>query len=161
MSSTTTPEERTQWQKRLAAQANNRAWQLAELPQRSSEEDEEMLQAAYAASFFWNIVGNAGNRAHAAQLLAHVHALLLRVALAKQYLTQAQGLFAQLTCAPWEQAFAEAIAANVAACANEQAAHAHHYRAAQHLIQALADEEDRKILNATMRVIPAPVNEGS
>ena len=37
------------WQRRLASQANNRAWSLAEMLHRSPEEDEEMLQAAHAA----------------------------------------------------------------------------------------------------------------
>ena len=43
------PEEVAVWQKRLASQANNRAWALAEALHRSPEEDEEMLQAAHAA----------------------------------------------------------------------------------------------------------------
>src|SRR4051794_1950499 len=69
-------EEAAIWQRRLAAQANNRAWRLSESLVRSPEEDEEMLQAAHAAMYFWKMVGSAGNRAHAAQLLAHVYALL-------------------------------------------------------------------------------------
>ena len=71
-----TPEDVALWQRRLASQANNRAWTLAEALSRSPEEDDEMLQAACAAMYFWRIVGNPGNQARAAQLLAHVYALL-------------------------------------------------------------------------------------
>jgi len=42
-----TPEEIALWQRRLASQANNRAWTLAEMPRRSPGEDEEMLHAAH------------------------------------------------------------------------------------------------------------------
>jgi hypothetical protein len=66
------PEEVVRWQRRLAGQANNRAWSLSEQASRSAAEDEEMLNAAHAAMYFWSIVGNANNQAHAAQLLAQV-----------------------------------------------------------------------------------------
>ena len=46
-----------------------------------------MLQAAHASMYFWKIVGTAGNRAHSAQLLAHVYALLKLPNPAKLYAT--------------------------------------------------------------------------
>lgn len=156
MTSCSAPEEIALWQKRLAAQANNRAWALAELHKRTPEEDEEMLQAAHAAMYFWKIVGDANNRAHAAQLVAHVYALLGLPNPAKHYLRQSQSFFLDHACAPWEQAFAHATAANVAAAAREHESHARHYREAERLVVSLVDEKDRKILSATMRVIPAP-----
>ena len=51
MTSRPAPEEVALWQKRLASQANNRAWALAELHNRTPEEDEEMLQAINAAMY--------------------------------------------------------------------------------------------------------------
>ena len=71
-----TPEETARWQRRFASQANNRAWTLAEAVSRTAEADEEMVQAAHTAMHFWKIVGTDNNRAHAAQLVAHVYALL-------------------------------------------------------------------------------------
>jgi hypothetical protein len=41
MTSRPAPEDVALWQKRLASQANNRAWALAELHNRTPEEDEE------------------------------------------------------------------------------------------------------------------------
>jgi hypothetical protein len=69
-------EDTAAWQRRLALMANNRAWTLTAASARTAEEDEQMLQAARAAMYFWKITGNAGHKAHAAQLVAHVYALL-------------------------------------------------------------------------------------
>jgi len=151
-----TPEETATWQTRLASQANNRAWTLAESTSRSPAEDEEMLQAAHAAMYFWKIVGDASNRAHAAQLVAHAYALLGLPNPARHYLKQSQPFFLEQPSKPWEQAFAHAIAANVAAAAREAEPHSRHYGEAERLVAALADDEEREILQATMRVIPRP-----
>ena len=156
MTDSPSPEDTAAWQKRLAAQANNRAWALAETGSRTSEQDEEMLQAAHAAAYFWKIVGTSSHHAHAAQLLAHVYALLHLPGPARHYLQQSQPFFLQQDSAPWEQAFAHAVAANVAAAAGDAAAQALHYAQAQQRVAALQDPQDREILEATMRVIPRP-----
>ena len=147
-------EEVSLWQRRLASQANNRAWRLSELPSRTPQEDEEMLQAAHAAMHFWKIVGNANNRAHAALLVAHVYALLRLPNPALYYWAQAEPVFLKQGCEPWERACATAVEANVASASGETEKHAASYREAERLIAALPDLEDREILNATLRVVP-------
>jgi hypothetical protein len=144
------------WQKRLASEANNRAWALAESMVRTPAEDEEMLRAAHASMYLWTLVGTPRNRAHAAQLVAHVYALLKQPDRARDYLQQSQPFFLEQESAPWEQAFAHAVAANVASAAGEAEGHARHYQEAERLMSSLPDLEDRKILDATMRVIPIP-----
>jgi hypothetical protein len=156
MAEAPSPEEFALWQRRLAAQANNRAWRLSELPSRSPQEEEEMLQAAHAAMYFWKLVGNAGNRAHAAQLVAHVYALLKLPNPAKHYLAQSEPFFLERDCEPWERACAFAVKASVAAAAGQSEVHGSSYREAERLIAALPDPEDREILNATLRVVPKP-----
>lgn len=156
MSEKPTPEEVALWQRRLASQANNRAWALSEQPSRTPEEDEEMLQAAHAAMYFWNIVGNANNKAHAAQLLAHAYASLKLPNPASHYLARSQPVFMADAAEPWERALAHAVAANVAAADGRAAAHAEHYRLAVEQIAALPDAEERAILEATLRVLPVP-----
>ena len=151
-----TPEETAIWQKRLASQANNRAWALADATVRTEEDDEEMLQASHAAMYLWNIAGNEGNKAHAAQLLAHVCALLKLPDPAKHYLRKSQPYFLDRECEIWELAFAHAVAANVSAAAGESEGHLTHYREAQRLVAALPDREDQDILAKTMSIIPKP-----
>jgi predicted metal-dependent phosphoesterase TrpH len=161
MSNNSTPEELAAWQRRLASQANNRAWRLSEAPSRSPEEDEEMLHAAHAAIYFWKIVGNANNRAHAAQLLAHTYALLKLARPAKHYLAQATPTFLNGGAAPWEVAIAHAVAAGVASVCAEHENHKMHYTEAVRLIAALEDPEDREIINATLNVVPRFVGAGN
>ena len=156
MSDQPTPEDTARWQRRLASQANNRAWTLSESTSRTAEEDEDMLQAAHAAMYFWKIVGNTNNRAHAAQLLAHVYALLGLGHPARHYLAQSQPVFLDAPADAWEVAMAHAVAANVAAANQDHQAHSAHYRQAVSLIAALPDEEDRAILGATLKVVPMP-----
>lgn len=151
-----TPEETALWQKRLASQANNRAWALADAPVRTSEEDEEMLQAAHAAMYFWKIVGNAGNHAHAALLLAHVHALLCLPGAAGHYLQKCEAHFLEGARAPWEQAYAHLIAANVAAAQGHADVHRQRHALACSAIDALTDPEDQAILRKTLQVVPVP-----
>ena len=157
MSDKPTAEEIARWQKRLASQANNRAWALADATTRNAEEDEEMLQAAHAAMYLWKIVGSDGNKAHAAQLMAHAYAILKLPNPARYYLNKSQAYFLQRDCEPWELAFAHAVAANVAAAAGETEDHVTHYRKAERIVSSLADQEDRDILEKTMNVIPKPV----
>lgn len=156
MSETPTPEDTALWQRRLASQANNRAWSLAESPSRTAEEDEEMLQAAHAAMYFWKIVGNDNNKAHAAQLVAHAYATLKLPKPAAYYLARSQPVFLSDQAAPWERALAHAVAANVAAAAGDRVLHQAHYREAAHQVAALPDAQDRAILEATLRVLPVP-----
>ena len=151
-----TPEETARWQRRLASQANNRAWTLAEAVSRTAEEDEEMLQSAHAAMHFWKIVGNDNNRAHAAQLVAHVYALLGLPGPAAHYLAKSQPIFFADGVEAWESALAHAVAANVAAAQKDAAAHREHYATALELVAKLPDPEDRKILEATLRILPLP-----
>ena len=156
MSETPTPEETVLWQRRLASRANNRAWSLSEQPSRTMAEEEEMLHAAHAAMYFWNIVGEEKNRAHAAQLLALVYAKLKQPEPASRYLTRSEPVLLSGRAEPWERALAHAVAANVAEAKGDRIAHRQHYREATEQIAALSDPEDRAILEATLRVVPDP-----
>jgi hypothetical protein len=156
MSEKPTPEDAALWQRRLASQANNRAWSLSELPSRTSEEDEEMLQAAHAAMYLWKIVGNENNKAHAAQLVAHAYATLNLPNPASHYLAKSEPIFLSDKAAPWERALAHAVAANVAAARGDRVQHEEHYREAVQQVAALPDAEDRAILEATLRALPVP-----
>jgi hypothetical protein len=156
MNEPSSAEQTAYWQRRLASQANNRAWDLSEASSRTPEEDEEMLQAAHAAMYFWKIVGNAKNHAHAAQLLAHTYALLGLGGPAKHYLAKSSPVLLSEEAEPWERAMAHAIAASVAAATGDSEAHRAHYAEADRLIAALPSPENRTLLGATLRVIPAP-----
>jgi hypothetical protein len=157
MSEQPTPEQIAAWQRRLASQANNRAWTLAESSTRTPREDDEMLEAANAAMHFWNIVGNDRQRALAAELLAHAYALRGFGDLARHYFSKCKAVVFGDGAAPWERAMAHAIAANVAAASGDGAAHRAHYDEARRLVAAIESDGDRNVVEATLRVIPVPV----
>lgn len=115
-----------------------------------------MLQAAHASHYFWNIVGNDDNKAHAAQILAHVYALLQSPEAAMHYFSKVEQRFLNRDCEPWEKACAYAVKANVAASAGDSELHASCYREAEQRIAALPSREERKILSATLKVVPKP-----
>ena len=115
-----------------------------------------MLQAAHAAMYFWKIVGTPSNHAHAAQLLAHVYALLKLPGPAAQYLSKSLPQFTQHECAPWELAFAHAVAANVASAEGDAAAYAKHYSEAKAAALRITDPETREMFSATLHVVSAP-----
>jgi hypothetical protein len=150
------PDETALWQRRLAAQANNRAWRLSESKSRSPAESQEMLHAAHAAMHLWSIVGTDNHKAHAQQLLAHVHGLLGNAEAAAGYLAACAPYLSDADREPWEVAIFHAVAANVAAASRNAADHRRHYARARELIDALPDPEDKEILEATLAVVPTP-----
>ena len=115
-----------------------------------------MLHAAHAAMHLWSIVGTDNQRAHALQLLAHVHGLLGNAEAASAYLACVRSLPLGPDREPWEVALFHAVAANVAAAARNAADHGRHYARARELIDALPDPEDKEILEATLAVVPSP-----
>lgn len=155
MAENPSPDDVALWQRRLASEANNRAWTLAEMPRRSTDEDEEMLQAAHAAMYFWKIVGNPGNHAHAALLLAHVYALLELPGPATHYLGRSLPHLTHNDRAPWELAFAHAVAANVAASQHDAEAYARHYAEAERAARRMTDAKTREMFAATLRIVGA------
>jgi len=150
------PDDTALWQRRLAAQANNRAWRLSESTSRSPAESQEMLHAAHAAMHLWSIVGTDHHKAHALQLLAHVHGLLGNAGPAGTYLAACAPYLSSPDREAWETAMFHAVAANVAAASRNAPDHARHYARARELIDALPDPEDKEILEATLAVVPSP-----
>jgi hypothetical protein len=146
------------WQRRFAVEFNNRAWRLSESPARSEAEDAEMLSAALAAAYLWAQVGTPHNVALADMLLGHVHALAGHPGLALKHAQASYDFVMANDSADWEVAFAHAVLAHAAAAGGDAALHRQHYLQAQTLGEALADEEERDIFNATFRQIPAPVS---
>ena len=49
--------------RRLADELFNHAWELLEKPDRTREEDEELIHAAHASRYHWGVAGTALNHA--------------------------------------------------------------------------------------------------
>ena len=65
-----------------AAKAFNRTWELIELAGRSSAQDDEMLEAAFASRYLWDCLGGEEQTAIGDGQIAHVASLLGQSSLA-------------------------------------------------------------------------------
>ena len=149
-------EEEASWRRRLGSRANNRGWALSEKASRTSEEDQEMLDAAHASMHLWSPIGNAHNLALGRLLLGQVHALLGNAQYAMSHAEAAHSYFTSRTSEPWEMAMSHAVLANAGHCIGDLPLHEANYRTAAALVSALPNEEERGILLATMNVVPKP-----
>ena len=143
------------WHKRFAAMANNRAWELSVL-ERTPEQDQEMLDAAHASAWHWSVIGTELNRMRSTMLLAEVHALLGFGASALRYADEMRTYFVGRETADWELAFTHVIHAHAASAAGAVETHRIAYEKALVAIKAIAEEEDRAIVNKTFNQVPVP-----
>jgi hypothetical protein len=143
------------WHRYFAIESNNRAWQLA-VQERSADQDLEMLNHAHAAALHWGVAGTDLHVMRARTLLAEVHALLGFGDSALALAVEIRDYFLDRETDDWELAFVHTIHAHAAAVAGDAEGHGVSYRAARSAIDAIADEEDRKIVMETFVQVPAP-----
>jgi hypothetical protein len=139
-----------------AVECNNRAWTLADASARTSAEDDEMIDAAHAASFHWAKVGTDLHRARARLLLAHVHAAVNHGEQAMAYARSSADYLLSHEPPDWEAAFAHAVLAHAASAFRDDQLHNTEYRKAEELGKAIADAEDRQIFLNSFARIPKP-----
>ena len=143
------------WHRFFGAAANNAAWALAELP--ASEVDRlELLNAAHAAAWHWQQIGTELNRMRALMLLAQAHAQAGLGATALVFAEEMRSYFLAAPGTPdWERAFAYIVHAHAAWAAGARDDHARSYADAADAVAAIADEEDRKIVQRVFRHLPS------
>ncbi|MEZ5598786.1 MAG: hypothetical protein R3E84_20840 [Pseudomonadales bacterium] len=144
------------WQRWFAIEGNNLAWDLATAT-RTAEQDLEMLNAAHAAAFHWRQIGTPLNDIRAKMLLAEVHALLGHGALALVLAGEVAAYFTVHEAPDWEQAFVHVIQAHAAAVAGDRVLHATAFGRARQALAAIADAEDRAVVEKTFVLVPPPV----
>ena len=148
-----TPER---WHRFFGSTANNRAWELAELPAQDID-PRELLDAAHAAAWHWAQVGTELNRMRALMLVALTHAKVGRGATALAYADEMRSYFLGQSAAPdWEVAFTHVVHAHAASAAGAGDQHARSYDQAVQAIAAIVDEEDRAIVLRVFRHVPPP-----
>lgn len=155
MSTSPDDEQSAEWHKRFAASCNNRAWDLA-TQARTKAQDGEMLDAAHASAWHWSQVGTELNRMRAQMLVAEVHALLGMGPTAYMLAEEMRAYFLAHETPDWEIAFTHAIHAHAAYAAKRPEEHRRSHAAAVAALEAVADAEDRQIVERTFSQIPPP-----
>lgn len=115
-----------------------------------------MLHAAHASAWHWSKVGTELNRMRATMLLAEVHALLGLGGPALRYAEEMREYFLRVGAPDWEIAFVHVVHAHAASAAGETAAHGASYESAAAAIQAVSNEEERRIVASTFSHVPKP-----
>jgi len=144
-------------QRRLGIDLFNRTWTLMEKPDRSAEDDDEMLHCAHASAYFWLQVGTRANRARSEWQCSRVYAILGRV---EPALAHARRCLEIVEASPEEMEEFDLPAAYEAlgrahSVAGDRAEARRYVELGQAATARIADEDDRAIMEADFATIEA------
>lgn len=147
-----TPEERRQ----LAVDLFNRAWALLDLPERTAEQDDELIHTAHASRYHWADVGTAANLARGEWQVSRVYATLGR---AEPGLYHANRCLAYCEANPevledWDLPFAYEALARAHGVAGNAAEAERFADSAWKLTAEVEDAEDRELLEGNLASLP-------
>jgi len=142
--------------RRLAVDLFNHVWTLLERPERTPEQDDEMIHAAHASRHHWSEVGTTANLARGEWQVSRVYATLGR---AEPALFHASRCLAYCESRPdemeeWDLPYAyEALARANSIAGNTEEAQRFAARARE-LGDQIQDKDDREHLNADLATLP-------
>lgn len=139
--------------RQLAADLFNHVWTLLELPDRTPDQDDEMIHAAHASRHHWGVVGTPEHRGRGEWQCSRVYAILGRAEPALWHARRYLALCEEHDIADWDLAFAhEAIARALSVAGDHDGARAEVTRARE-LATAIAEDEDRELLLSDLQTI--------
>jgi hypothetical protein len=142
--------------RKLAVDLFNRVWSLLELPQRTPEQDDEMIHAAHASRHHWAEVGTGANLARGEWQVSRVYVTLGR---AEPALYHAGRCLAYCEASPdaiadWDLPYAYEALSRAHVVAGNQAEAERFAAQARELAALVADEEDREHLAGDLATLP-------
>jgi tetratricopeptide (TPR) repeat protein len=131
----------------FAKQTNHRVWDLLEKENRSSEEAEEMLLAAYASLYHWSNAGTAVNLQRGYWLLTKVIIAVENTQAALEMALKCQQITEEFPqeMQDFDQAYAQELLARVYAMNGQVDLAQKHYQKAQKLGNQIQDSQDQEI----------------
>lgn len=135
----------------FAAHCFNQAWHWMQKPQRTPEENLQMLELAYASVYHWrqHPEGHVKNLCIAYWQISRVHALLGQASEARRYAQVCMGYSLGLT--PFLQGYAYEALARAAWLAGERAELALHLAMAQKQAALVNDPNERQLLERDLQ----------
>ena len=141
--------------RRLAADLFNHVWTLLGTPDRSPEQDDEMIHAAHASRYHWGEIGPAPNLGRGEWQISRVYATLGR---AEPALYHARRCLAYIEpgvgTEDWDLPFAYEALARAHAIAGDRQESDRYEQLAEETGASIADEEDRELLLADLATLP-------
>jgi len=133
--------------RRLGVQLFNHVWTLLGLSERTVEQDDELVHAAHASRYHWGLVGEARHLGRGEWQISRVYCVLGR---AEPALHHARRCLAILEAAgdreDWDLPFAFEALARASLVAGDREAAAGYAARVRELAEAVADPEDRELL---------------
>ena len=136
---------------------------LAEKDNLTPNDEDALLNAAFAAAYHWAQVGAPVNHARADLTLAHAFSRLAQkkenahlAPEAMRYARRCLNFFNTNPGEDWDMAFAHAEMAYAAAVSGDKYLHSYHYQQANRLGENIVEQEDRKVFLDTLKKIPRP-----
>jgi RNA polymerase sigma factor (sigma-70 family) len=144
----------TAFHRRQAAQLFNHVWELLELPERTTAQDDELLHAAHASRHHWGVVGTPVNLARGEWQVARVYTVLGRPEPALHHAARCLEICRANGIADFDIAFAHEALARASALAGDAVASAQHLAAAADWGARIAEEDDRALFFDDLKTVP-------
>jgi len=141
-------------ERQLAVDLFNGVWRLVETEDRSPAEDDRMLHMAHASRYHWEQAGTAVHRARGEWQCSRVYAVLGRAEPARHHARRVLEICREHGIGDWDLAFAHEALARAAAVAGDRDAAREHAADARAAGAAIADPEDRALLESDLATIP-------
>ncbi|MBN9391012.1 MAG: hypothetical protein J0I20_23490 [Chloroflexi bacterium] len=133
---------------------NNLVWQLLEKTDRTPEEDEKMIKAAYASCYHWGEVGTAVNQARGEWMISHVFAVLNQVAPALHHAQRTLTITQDNDFKDFELAYAYEAMARALAAGGDKTEAQHYFNLAERQGTTIKNDEDRRIFENDLAAEP-------
>jgi hypothetical protein len=141
----------------LAVAYFNRAWTLIDAPDRTAEQDRDLLATTFASRQHWvDAGGTAENLAIADWQVAHAASLVGLSDTALSFATASVSRSESSDLPVWMQASAHEGLARAHAAAGDRASYDRESARANELLAAVDDPEDRDLVSRQLASIPVP-----
>jgi DNA-binding transcriptional MerR regulator len=140
----------------LGAGLFNRTWDLLEVEDRNARQDAELIDTAHASAWHWRQVGNASNEARGHWILARVYSVLGHGHEAVYHATRANEVLRAggEGIEDWDAAAAAEAMSRALVASGDLAAAATWKAKAHALLEAVADPDDRGVVEGDLATLP-------
>lgn len=139
----------------LAVGLFNHVWELLSTPDRTPAMDAQMVHAAHASRFHWSQVGGPEQMAVGDWQCSRVYAVLGRSEPALHHARASLAICEEAGLGDWVLAAAYEALARASAVAGDDAGKAQSLAMARKAVAAIADPEDREVIEADLAAIEA------
>jgi hypothetical protein len=147
-----------QQHRQLAVDLFNHVWTLLELPERTREQEDELVHAAHASRHHWAQVGEPKNLARGEWQVSRAYAAVGRAEPALHHARRCLEILEEESAdgEDWDVPFAHEALARAFLVAGDTEAAEHHLAVARELGASIADAEDREHLERELAKLAEP-----